>query len=217
MMTTLDGQWNWVCLKFPTHTSFLSFLWLILPFESTTASSYSFTYCTAPVPGPTPITPAPTVATASPTAITENLFPCNICREGGTLTRPNAIIFTFGITPFAITCGQAQAFGNLPGLTLEQCGIAQALARDTCGCPFEPTPAPAAVVPATPAPTVAPPTVFCTVCFNGTPSFSNAAIGGMICGSLDVQARNSEFTSEECLVLQTAAAVAPGDPCQCLP
>mmetsp|Transcript_39363 Transcript_39363/g.95211 ORF Transcript_39363/g.95211 Transcript_39363/m.95211 type:complete len:780 (+) Transcript_39363:297-2636(+) len=175
---------------------------------------------TAPVPSPAPVQP---VATApSPTEITDLLFQCNICREGGQPQDPGETIFTFGFFgQIAVSCGAVQGLGDQanggPGLTTEQCGIAQALARDTCGCPFEPTPAPNNPVPATPSPTEAPPVVFCTVCFNGQiPTNPNTALGGVLCGALDTQGRDSMFNAEECLRLQTAAAVSPSDTCGCL-
>ena len=147
-------------------------------------------------------------------------FSCNICREGGELTNPNALLF--GLVPlgFGLTCGQVQGiagpFGF--GLTLEQCGTAQALARNTCGCPNEPSQAPA-LSPATistGSPTEGPEFVFCTVCFSGDPTFETIAIGGIQCGEWDAKARKKEYTTQQCLAIQTAAAVAPGDPCFCL-
>jgi hypothetical protein len=120
---------------------------------------------------------------------------------------------------FGLFCGQVQELASPTGqgLTLEQCGIAQALGRNTCGCSDEPTlsPVQSPVMTGNTAP--AEETVFCTVCFSGSPTFANIAIGGILCGEWDARARNEEFTSQECLALQTAAAVAPGNPCKCIP
>jgi hypothetical protein len=142
---------------------------------------------------------------------------------------PEAVIFGFGIMSLPVTCGQAQFLaGPLgPGFTIEQCGIAQALAINTCGCPFEPSgpsspssPSAPAVAPAVGPPAMSPSagtTVFCTVCFTGEPTFSTVAIGGIQCGELDARGRNFEYTRMECLEIQSAAAVAPDDPCDCDP
>jgi hypothetical protein len=177
---------------------------------------------TAPVPAASsqPVAaPAPTASsvpgsTPPPqSAIDDQRFACNICRDGGQLQRPNALLGT--ILGLPATCGQAQSLGVPGGIgyTVEQCAILQALAIGTCGCPFEPTPAPNA----TPQPTAAPVTVFCTVCFNGMPASGSGSIGGALCQELDAMGRNDEFTSEECLIIQTAAAVAEDDNCECMP
>jgi hypothetical protein len=149
-------------------------------------------------------TQTPTVAPPSPVEPpTEDRFPCNICRGGTMITNFNAVLVTAFGTP--VTCGQAQVFGATSGYTLEQCAIAQALAVGTCGCEGEPTVAPA-TSPTFPAPAPPPETVFCTVCFNGRPSNSNAgSIGGTLCSALDAQGRDNQFTSEQCLVIQSTS------------
>lgn len=148
--------------------------------------------------------------TGAPTA--NPRFPCNICANGGELANPDAILFTADGIP--VTCGEAQAVGGIfgPGYTLQECAIAQSLAVNTCGCPGEPIPAPDT----TPAPSLAPETVFCTVCFNGNPTMGAGSIGGELCQDLDKQARESFFTEQECLIIQTAAAAAEDDPCECI-
>ena len=170
--------------------------------------------------GPTTPTPAPTVAsTPSPTASAPTVDPretCNVCgQDEDPLTDPGAFIDPF----IGLSCGQFQDFAISPGLTPEECTAARITAIPICGCraaSFLPTPAPAPTA-GTPAPSVAPePKVFCTVCTNGNPSFSNVAIGGEICGALDVDGRNFKFTESECLTIQAAAATAPDDPCDCL-
>mmetsp|Transcript_8162 Transcript_8162/g.20530 ORF Transcript_8162/g.20530 Transcript_8162/m.20530 type:complete len:778 (+) Transcript_8162:371-2704(+) len=181
--------------------------------------------CIPPSPAPTPApvvpaTPAPVPPTPAPT--TALRFPCNICRDGGDLTNSGALLFGFGSMGMGVTCGVAQAIGGPfgPGFTIEQCGIAQALARDTCGCPNETTPSPAGS-PSVPgattssAPSVGEPKVFCTACFSGEPTFETDAVGGVQCGELDARGRDKEFTSMECLEVQTAVAAAIGDPCMC--
>ena len=193
-----------------------------VPVEINMRHNYSFVFLkTAPTPAPVvPATPAPVPPTTAPT--TALRFPCNICRDGGDLTNPGALLFGFGSMGMGVTCGVAQAIGGPfgPGFTIEQCGIAQALARDTCGCPNESTPSPASS-PSVPAPTtssapsVGEPKVFCTACFSGEPTFETDAVGGVQCGELDARGRNSEFTSMECLEVQTAVAAAIGDPCMC--
>lgn len=157
-------------------------------------------------------TAASNTAEESSPDIEEQRFACNICRDGGQLKKPNALLGT--ILGLPATCGQAQSLGIPGGLgfTVEQCAILQSLAIGTCGCPFEPTPAPDA----TPAPSVAPETVFCTVCFNGSPASGSGSIGGALCQELDSQGRADSFTAEECLIIQTAAAVAEDDNCECL-
>eukprot|EP00529_Nitzschia_sp_RCC80_P007303 CAMPEP_0113473290 /NCGR_PEP_ID=MMETSP0014_2-20120614/17969_1 /TAXON_ID=2857 /ORGANISM="Nitzschia sp." /LENGTH=1292 /DNA_ID=CAMNT_0000366055 /DNA_START=1236 /DNA_END=5114 /DNA_ORIENTATION=+ /assembly_acc=CAM_ASM_000159 len=168
------------------------------------------------VPAPTPSATAPPSPVASPVpSPTEARFPCNICRGGTMITNFDALLVTAFGTP--VTCGQAQVFGATSGYTVEQCAIAQSLAVGTCGCEDEPTPSPASA-PVLPAPVTPPETVFCSVCFNGRPSNSNAgSIGGTLCSALDAQGRDDQFTSEQCLVIQTAAAVAEDDPCECEP
>mmetsp|Transcript_26831 Transcript_26831/g.63993 ORF Transcript_26831/g.63993 Transcript_26831/m.63993 type:complete len:666 (+) Transcript_26831:376-2373(+) len=181
--------------------------------------------CNPPTPSPVAVTvnaATPTTATSPPApaatstpvlAIDDQRFACNICRDGGQLQDPNALLGT--ILGLPATCGQAQSLG-LPGgfgYTVEQCATLQALAIGTCGCPFEPTPAPDA----TPSPSAAPETVFCTVCFNGQPASGSGSIGGTLCQDLDVQGRADAFTNEECLIIQTAAAVAEDDNCECMP
>jgi hypothetical protein len=193
-------------------------------FFSVSSLSFSFPSRSLVFPRTVPVTPAPVFAPVTPfptlgatPAPTAARFPCNICREGGVLTIPNALLFGFGsVLGLGVTCGQAQAIGGVfgAGFTLEQCGIAQALARGTCGCPNETTLAPASSPTPVP-PTPSDPQVFCTVCFNGDPTFTTVAIGGLQCGELDSRGRDFEFTMQECLEIQTAAAVAPGDPCMC--
>lgn len=114
-----------------------------------------------------------------------------------------------------ITCGEAQFIGGPLGLgfTLEQCAIAQALAVNTCGCPNEPTPAPA-TVPATPAPTPAPVTVFCLLCPDGNPSTGTGSIGGNQCQDVDMMGRSRMLTEAQCLAAQIRAAQSD-DPCGC--
>jgi hypothetical protein len=181
--------------------------------------STSSIHITAPasnaLPAPTATSPPAAVSTPAPTPTAQARSTCNICRNGGLVTElTETLVTVFGIP---VTCGQAQLIGATEGYTVEQCAIAQALAVGTCGCPNEPTMSPAAApVPAPPV--TAPETVFCTVCFNGTPSNSNAgSIGGTLCSDLDSQGRMDQFTSEQCLVIQTAAAVAEDDPCECEP
>lgn len=158
----------------------------------------------------------PTLPTPVPTPVPEERFPCNICGIG-TPSNPNAVLFFDPLLGVSITCQQAQVVGTIQGFTVDQCLLSQFLAVGTCGCPNDP-PTAAPVPGSTPAPTMAPPTVFCTVCFNGRPSDSNAgSIGGRLCSVLDQEGRNDEFTLEECLIVQTAAAVAADDPCECAP
>ena len=186
-------------------------------------SAISFHSSNSPITAPVTVTvnaaSPTTTATSAPAAtsqpalaIDDQRFACNICRDGGQLQDPNALLGT--ILGLPATCGQAQSLG-LPGgfgYTVEQCATLQALAIGTCGCPFEPTPAPDA----TPSPSAAPETVFCTVCFNGQPASGSGSIGGTLCQDLDTQGRADAFTSEECLIIQTAAATAEDDNCECL-
>jgi hypothetical protein len=172
--------------------------------------------------GPTPVpttapTPVPTATptatpTASPTPMpTVALFPCNICRDGGSLTEPGGTLVSF--LGFPVSCGLAQIVGITPGLTLQQCAIAQAAAVGTCGCPNEPTDAPV-MSPVTHAPTAAPETVFCLVCPMGQMTMGTGSLGGMQCQDVDMMGRNSELTESECLAAQIRAAQ-EDDPCGC--
>ena len=179
----------------------------------TTTSPSSPTGPTTPTPAPTVAsTPAPT--TSAPTV--DPREPCNVCGQDEDLDAFNPGAF---IDPtIGLSCGQYQDFAISPGLTPEECTAARIIAIPKCGCraaSFLPTPAPAPT-PTTAAPTVAPePKVFCPVCTNGNPSFSNVAIGGEICGALDYDGRRFKFTQSECLTIQAAAATAPDDPCDC--
>ena len=59
------------------------------------------------------------------------------------------------------------------------------------------------------------PKVFCTVCSNGNVAMGAGSIGGELCQDLDKMGRAEKFTREECNIIQSAASVAPDDPCQC--
>ena len=192
----------------PYHPShFLNTLYLVHFFES---ANYSFSHPerqTGPTATPTHApTPHPTHAP------TEARFPCPICGFGEELTEPNALLFTADGIP--VTCAQAQSVGGPfgAGYTPNECFLLQGLAANSCGC-TGPTPAP---VPGTVAPSEAPETVFCTVCFNGNPAMGAGSIGGELCQDLDKMGRESQFTEQECLIIQTAAAVAEEDPCECI-
>jgi hypothetical protein len=117
-----------------------------------------------------------------------------------------------------VTCGQAQDEGFAPlsggmGFTITQCAIAQSLAVGTCGCPNEPTEAPA-LAPVTHAPSEAPNTVFCTVCLNGNFATGSNSIAGFQCQDLDDLGRAMQLTAAECAAAQLLAAT-DGDPCEC--
>lgn len=146
---------------------------------------------------------------------TDQLIPCGICTDGGFPTINDAVLASFigGFLP--VTCGQAQAIGLARGYTLQQCATAQALARNTCGCPNEPTPSPVSA-PSTPAPTAAPPTVFCLICPNGNRVTGLGVLGSLQCQDVDKMGRERKLTSEQCLAAQTRTAQ-EDDPCDCLP
>lgn len=173
-------------------------------------------------PTPAPFTPLPTPApTASPTPEPTPMptetprFPCNICRDGGVLQDPGATLVSF--LQASISCGTAQFIGgpNGMGLTLTQCAIAQALAVNTCGCPNEPTLAPA-LAPTTVAPTSGPEIVFCLICPNGNEAMGVGFIGSMSCQQVDMMGRRSELTQDQCLAAQIRAAQLD-DVCGCFP
>mmetsp|Transcript_44881 Transcript_44881/g.108924 ORF Transcript_44881/g.108924 Transcript_44881/m.108924 type:complete len:867 (+) Transcript_44881:369-2969(+) len=169
----------------------------------------------SPVPTAQP-SPAPSpLPTPAPTPTLEGLFPCDICAGNGVVTDPSAFLFS----PLGdiVTCGQVAAEGNVitgSGLTPPDCLVAQSLARGTCGCSGELTPAPAPA-PVTASPTVKPNTVFCTVCSNGNPAMGAGSIGGELCQKLDRDGRDFTFNADECFIIQTAASVAEDDPCEC--
>eukprot|EP00529_Nitzschia_sp_RCC80_P009946 CAMPEP_0113482372 /NCGR_PEP_ID=MMETSP0014_2-20120614/22884_1 /TAXON_ID=2857 /ORGANISM="Nitzschia sp." /LENGTH=761 /DNA_ID=CAMNT_0000375885 /DNA_START=1021 /DNA_END=3312 /DNA_ORIENTATION=+ /assembly_acc=CAM_ASM_000159 len=209
----------------------------IQPDDKCGCNTNNNSHVTSPQPTiPTHNQPSPTsppvfhkIPTPAPTDVTELTFPCNLCRAGGLLTNPQALLYGLADFSGAITCGEAQFVGGPlgTGFTLEQCGIAQALAINTCGCPFESNPGPASspvTAPSAGPPTVGGPsapsisgTVFCSVCFDGMPTFSTNTIGGAQCAELDRRGRNFEFTQEECRDIQSTASIATGDPCACNP
>ena len=157
------------------------------------------------------------------------LEPCNLCVNSlEFITNGDGVLFTDAITGIDLTCEQAQIVGFSFGYTAQECNLLQFQASGTCGCPSDPstptTGAPA-MAPATPAPVPAPTapaptdeTVFCQVCQNGKPATGQGFIGGMSCVVLDAMGRllpDGTFTLFQCLTIQTAAIIAPGDPCGC--
>jgi len=198
--------------------------------------------CSGGAPAPAPVAPGTTsapVATAAPVVVvpttvaptmmpTLALEPCNLCvNPFEFITNDDGVLFTDAITGVELTCEQAQIVGFSFGYTAQECNLLQFQASGTCGCPSDPgTPTgapatapttPAPVPPATPAPVGSPETVFCTVCQNGTPA-TGGTIGGVTCAELDAMGRllpDGTFTLFQCLTIQTAAIIAPGDPCNC--
>lgn len=58
--------------------------------------------------------------------------------------------------------------------------------------------------------------VFCLICKTGTMTMGTGSISGSLCQDLDMMGRESMFTQERCVELQTRAAQ-PDDPCGCHP
>jgi hypothetical protein len=75
-------------------------------------------------PTPNPTSPSPT-SQPTPQPTVRQLFPWNICRDGGSLTNPNGVLVSFLGVP--VLCGTAQFVGGVfgVGFTFEQCAIAQ--------------------------------------------------------------------------------------------
>ena len=187
----------------------------------------------APTPAPTPTALAPTDApvTAAPSIDPREV--CNLCGENQPgIANPGAFI----VPQIGLTCGVVQDEANNPGLTPEDCTLARILAIPICGCPaasFLPTPSPvttraeiaspgaeaeaSAAVATEVAETVAEGEAksFCTVCYNGQPTSSQAFIGDNTCEELDQKGRAYELTELECVFIQIAAAVDPLNGCGC--
>jgi len=204
------------------HALHFNFVFPISSFVKTTTTKTAPAVTAAPVV----VTPTTIAPTMMPTVALE---PCNLCANPFEfITNDDAVLFTDAITGIELTCEQAQIVGFSFGYTAEECNLLQFTASGTCGCPSDPatpTGAPgstpttsAPVPPATPSPVASPETVFCPVCQNGIPATGAGSIGGMTCVELDAMGRmvpDGTFTLFQCLAIQTAAIIAPGDPCMC--
>jgi hypothetical protein len=125
----------------------------------------------------------------------------SITNPGATLAQLNGMIITCQEGVFA-----GLKVGDRLGLTTEQCAIAQALAIDTCGCPGEPTLAPA-TPPSdiTPQPTEAPETVFCRLCLSDNDATKNGFIAGMQCFDVQAMGEDRQLTQSQCVAAQLLA------------
>mmetsp|Transcript_42740 Transcript_42740/g.103099 ORF Transcript_42740/g.103099 Transcript_42740/m.103099 type:complete len:433 (+) Transcript_42740:245-1543(+) len=134
---------------------------------------------------------------------------CNICKYADSpiayeLGNPDAVLATLG--EMTMTCEEAQDYAfqlnGLPGLTVEQCEMAQMLAGDgTCGCPNEP--------PASGASSASimgrGDNLVCVLCLSGNEPTMNGFIGGLQCLELAFDGLAGDLNTEECFLSQLAA------------
>ena len=160
---------------------------------------------------------------ATTTTTTKNPH-CNICKYANSpiayeLGSPSAVLATLG--SMTMTCEEAQDYAfqlnGLPGLTVEQCEMAQMLAGSgTCGCPNEPPPPVVAASSSSSSTASSSSSVtgrqdgggnnpVCVLCLSGNEPTMNGFIGGLQCLELAFDGLAGDLNTEECFLSQLAA------------
>ena len=139
---------------------------------------------------------------------------CNICKYADSpiayeLGNPTAVLATLG--SMTMTCEEAQDYAfqlnGKPGLTTEQCEMAQMLAAaegGRCGCPNE-QPPPSSSASGSGAVMGRGDNPVCVLCLSGNEPTMNGFIGGLQCFELAFDGLAGDLNTEECFLSQLAA------------